>query len=619
MAAKKKPAAKAAKKTAAKKVTTTASKNSRSAAKKPSPPRAALAPAVTVIHQIRLGEIERDPQQPRHHFPDAEIKLLADDIALRGVQQPVTVRPLGDGSYMLVTGERRWLASQVAGAQTIPAIVVADSAERPELQRLLDQTKENTLRQDLTLIEKAKVLRRLRDDHGVKVGELPALAKSCGLGDMSRSHVSNMIRLTELPQWAQDKINAGEWTFTHGKHLLVAVDVPDVLERICELVSKPFADVSRSKGVPDYELWYEHNDWTAAAVEQLVDHVFEDLYPDASCTDSWRGPEKRVYYDASKHPELNLREVSVNGRGTRYILNRELHEKLNAEARAAHDAKEARKQKQLETRRANAAVRNAADADSGDAGAEQPKPARVSDQTLRAHLHAWLRETLLDQLTGTQHAAVDSSTYHDSEAAGIFRAIGTWAALGAPTCSYSSDNQAIAGAGRDVLEKQGIIDLLDVLESDANVRIELEVAAARNAIQAMSLSSTVALAKHLRLYLDSYRLTDEFLKMLTITGLDELAEVAGDASIKAIKKAKDKRAAILSELDIGMPTILRALYDQELQEIEQNRKEIAERGPLCSHCGEYDCEDTCPGAMAARGDDDDEAEDQAEPAEEAEA
>lgn len=610
MAAKKKPAAKAAKKTAAKKPATSASKSSRSAAKKPTPPRAALAAAVTVIHQIPLASIERDTQQPREHFPDAEIQLLADDIRLRGVQQPITVRQAGEDRYIIVTGERRWLASQIAEAATIPAFIVADAAERPELQRLLDQTKENTLRQDLTLIEKAKVLRRLRDDHGVKVGELPALAKSCGLGDMSRSHVSNMIRLTELPQWAQDKINAGEWTFTHGKHLLVAADVPDVLERIRELVSMPFDQANKLSR--DYDLWYDHADWTAAAVEQLVDCVFDELYPDASFTESWHRPEERVFYDPAKHPELNLREVSVNGRGTRYILNRELHEKLNAEARADHDAKEARKQKQLESRKANAAAKKGK---GGDAVPDEApaKPTRVSDQTLQAHLHAWLRETLLEQLTGTQHAAVDSSTYHDSEAAGIFRAIGTWAALGAPTCSYSSDNQAIAGAGRDVLEKQGIIDLLDVLESDANVRIELEVAAARNAIQAMSLSSTVALAKHLRLDLDSYRLTDEFLKMLTITGLDELADVAGDASIKAIKKAKDKRGVLLQfAAVIGMPTILRALYEQELEEIEQNRKEIAERGPLCSHCGEYNCEDTCPGAMAARGNAEAEATEEAE-------
>lgn len=594
MAAKKK-AAKAAKKSPAKKSATSAGKSTRSKAK---PAATFIQPGVQVITAVPVSEIQRDPAQPRQHFPEAEIELLAADIAARGVQQPITVRQLGDGGYMLVTGERRWLASQAAGAETIPALVRTDASEQPELHRLLDQVKENTLRQDLTLIEKAHVLRRLRDEHGVKVGELPELAKSAGLGEMSRSHVSNMIRLTELPAWAQDKINAGEWTFTHGKHLLTAVDVSDVMERVQGAIEKARPGT-----------WQYEQACTADGLSHLIEGAFEELYPDVTrvVNEDWVPEKARIYYDAKKyaadHAELNLREID----GRLYALNRELHQQLNAEAKTKHDAKQEKKQQQM-------AVRKKQQSGEHVEGDDAPaKPARVSEQTLQAHLHAWLRETLLADLFGTEQAVIDHAWLHKD--------ITSWAALGAPNCDFGNDSAPIAGAGRQVLEKQSCIDLLAVLEADVMKREAIALHAARNAVQRMSLPSTVALAHHLHLDLDRYRVTDEALKMFTKHGLDELAEITEEAShIKACKSNSLKSRLLLTHAEtIGMPTLLRALYDEELQQIREGQRELAERGPACEHCGEYDCEDTCPGAMAARGDDDDEADDQAEPAEEAEA
>lgn len=589
MAAKKKSPAKPARKPAAKKAAPAA--REKPAAKAPPP-----APSARVITEIQVSDIERDPQQPRQHFPDAEIALLAADIAARGVQQPITVRALDVDRYVLVTGERRWLASQIARAKTIPAIVVADAAEAPELARLLDQVKENTLRQDLRLMEKADVLRRLRDDHGIKVGELPELAKSAGLGEMSRSHVSNMIRLTELPVWAQEKINAGEWTFTHGKHLLSAIDVPDVIERVHENVGKCRAGT-----------WQYEEAHRAEGVAHLVQRAFEDLYPEVTCPDTheWTPEKRRVYYDAKKyaaaHGELNLREVN----GRLYALNRELHEQLNADAKVKHDAKQAKKQQQLAAHKSRQA---------GKADAEEAAPAksmRVSDQTLREHLHAWLRETLLGDLFGSETAVTDNAGRH--------RAIASWAALGAPISDWSSDNSAISRPGQKRLEKMRHISVLSILEADRQEQDAIALHAARNAVQNMSLPSCVALAHHLRLDLDRYRVTEESLRMFTNTGLDELVDLTDDPDIKKRKKAVDKRIDLMKHAEtIGMPALLRAQFDEELQRIRDHQQDFAERGPICEHCGEYGCEDTCPGAMAEH-ESDDEAEDQAEAAEEAEA
>ncbi len=177
-----------------------------------------------VVTELPLDIVDLDPDQPRKDFDEAFIQELAADIGARGVLQPITVRPNpgAPGRYIILFGENRYRASLAAGKATIPALLDDDANDDP-LARMMAQVKENHLRRDLNPIEWANVLRRLRSEHGQKsVTDVVETLKRHGI-EMSRPHVSNIMRLAELPEWAQDLLRRGEISTGHGKHLLTAM------------------------------------------------------------------------------------------------------------------------------------------------------------------------------------------------------------------------------------------------------------------------------------------------------------------------------------------------------------------------------------------------------------
>ncbi len=107
--------------------------------------------------EIPLGQIERNPFQTRSRFDEAALTELAASIAATGVVQPVLVRPLPDGRFQLIAGERRWLASQKAGKETIPAILRQVSDEQAMEMTIV----ENLQRADLNRMEHASASDRL--------------------------------------------------------------------------------------------------------------------------------------------------------------------------------------------------------------------------------------------------------------------------------------------------------------------------------------------------------------------------------------------------------------------------------------------------------------------------
>jgi ParB family transcriptional regulator, chromosome partitioning protein len=156
--------------------------------------------------------IKPNPSQPRTTFDPEALAALAASIEATGVVQPLLVRPLADGSYELVAGERRWRAAQQARLEKVPA-VVRDQAEPERLQAALI---ENMVREDLNPVEEAKACAALVEDLGLTKEEL---ARRVG---RSRPAVSNLIRLLELPDEALDMLQSGELSEGHGRALLGA-------------------------------------------------------------------------------------------------------------------------------------------------------------------------------------------------------------------------------------------------------------------------------------------------------------------------------------------------------------------------------------------------------------
>jgi len=164
------------------------------------------------LRELPVTLIKPNPGQPRTKFDPEALASLAASIEASGIVQPLLVRPLHDGSYELVAGERRWRAAQQAGLEKVPA-VVRDQAEAERLQAALI---ENMVREDLNPVEEARACAALVEDLGLTKEEL---AKRVG---RSRPAVSNLIRLLELPDETLELLEGGELSEGHGRALLGA-------------------------------------------------------------------------------------------------------------------------------------------------------------------------------------------------------------------------------------------------------------------------------------------------------------------------------------------------------------------------------------------------------------
>jgi len=174
-------------------------------------PEAAAAEAGE-LRELPVGLIKPNPDQPRTNFDPEALSALAASIESSGIVQPLLVRPLPDGSYELVAGERRWRAAQEAGLEKVPAVV----REQAEAERLQAALIENMVREDLNPVEEARACAALVEDLGLTKEDL---ARRVG---RSRPAVSNLIRLLELPDETLELLESGELSGGHGRALLGA-------------------------------------------------------------------------------------------------------------------------------------------------------------------------------------------------------------------------------------------------------------------------------------------------------------------------------------------------------------------------------------------------------------
>jgi ParB family chromosome partitioning protein len=191
------------------------------------PPAEAPAPATTdgtELRELPIAQVRPNAYQPRTEFDEDALEALTASVLELGVLQPVLVRPMGD-HFELIAGERRWRAAQLAGLDTIPA-VVRDVTDTTSLEQALV---ENLQRQDLTALEEAAAYAQLADEFGLSQDDI---ARRVG---RSRSAVANTLRLLQLPPSVARLVNERALSAGHARTLL-GLDDPAALEALAQRI-----------------------------------------------------------------------------------------------------------------------------------------------------------------------------------------------------------------------------------------------------------------------------------------------------------------------------------------------------------------------------------------------
>jgi len=169
------------------------------------------------IQKLFITQISPMSGQPRTNFDDKELAELAESIKNYGILQPLIVSANNDDTYTIIAGERRWRASQLAGLDKVPAIV----RNQKEQERLEIALIENVQRVDLSPLEQAVSIERLRNEFGLGYA---AIAKRLG---KAVSTVNNMVRLLQLPENALIALQKNEISEGHARAILALKDSPD--------------------------------------------------------------------------------------------------------------------------------------------------------------------------------------------------------------------------------------------------------------------------------------------------------------------------------------------------------------------------------------------------------
>ena len=183
------------------------------------------------LREVDIDRILPNSHQPRKNFDEETLNELASSIRVHGVVQPILVRPLEDGFFQLIAGERRWRASQRAGLSRIPA-VVRDAGEHAALEIALI---ENLQREDLNPIEEAQAYERLIADFGMTQEEVARRVSK------NRATIANMLRLLKLPIEVQQWLRENRLTTGHAKALLSLSDLNAIIASARKIIEGSYS------------------------------------------------------------------------------------------------------------------------------------------------------------------------------------------------------------------------------------------------------------------------------------------------------------------------------------------------------------------------------------------
>lgn len=183
------------------------------------------------LQEVRMDDIQPNPNQPRREFDDDSLQELANSIRRLGLVQPITLRDMGDGTYTIIAGERRWRASQRVGLTTIPAYIRTVDDENMLEMALV----ENIQREDLTAIEVALAYQNLIEGYSLTQDQLSERVGK------NRATIANYLRLLKLPASVQVALRNREIDMGHARALLAIADPETQLKVFAEMKKAPMS------------------------------------------------------------------------------------------------------------------------------------------------------------------------------------------------------------------------------------------------------------------------------------------------------------------------------------------------------------------------------------------
>ena len=195
------------------------------------------------VATLGINEIEPNREQPRKIFDEKALEDLTKSIEQNGIIQPLLVRPMSDGSYQLVAGERRWRAARMAGLHEVPVTIREMTDEEASVFALI----ENLQREDLNPVEEAEGIKSLIETYGFTQEEA---AERVG---KSRVAVTNTLRLLKLPASVLNLLGEGKLTAGHSRALLSLEDEKEML-RIADAAISQELSVRQVEKMVKYSL-----------------------------------------------------------------------------------------------------------------------------------------------------------------------------------------------------------------------------------------------------------------------------------------------------------------------------------------------------------------------------
>jgi ParB family chromosome partitioning protein len=256
--------------------------------------------------ELEVEEISRSPQQPRSRFDDDSLGELAASIREVGVLQPVIVRPGdADGTYVLIAGERRLRAADMAGLTTIPAVIRAvESDERHLTEALI----ENIQRKDLSPLEEAAAYRNLLEDFGMTHEQVATRVGK------SRSAVTNTLRLLQLPAPIQGMLERGELSAGHARALLALDDEAYAVHIAERVVAEGWSvrnveEAVKNRSIPETKRPRSLPVMRPAAIIELEERLSEHLATRVNITGRGEGGRMVIRYGSLEDLERIYRQL----------------------------------------------------------------------------------------------------------------------------------------------------------------------------------------------------------------------------------------------------------------------------------------------------------------------